>query len=84
MFDSTMHPWELISNDGYGLDFLVSARASGQLRSHTDGLLLRNWEFWNKLRALEWVFKQVKYFGGHRANVTLGGVSTGTLGLESN
>ena len=82
MFDSRMHPWELISKDGYGLECVVVApgyrlNIFGFLGADADGLLPGNWGFWDQRCAIEWISENVKYFGGDNTNVTLGGVSAG-------
>jgi len=82
MFDSRMHPWELISKNGYGLECVVVAvgyrlNIFGFLGADVDGLLSGNWGFWDQRCAIEWISENVKYFGGDNTNVTLGGVSAG-------
>jgi carboxylesterase type B len=84
MFDSRMHPWELISKDGYGLECVVVAvgyrlNIFGFLGADADGLLPGNWGFWDQRCAIEWISANIKHFGGDNTNVTLGGVSAGTF-----
>ena len=80
MFDQRVHPYELISRDGYGLDVIVVApgyrlNIFGFLGAEAE--LQGNWGFWDQRCAIEWVSENIKYFGGNNANVTLGGVSAG-------
>jgi carboxylesterase type B len=82
-FDKRMHPYELISKDGYGLDVVVVSpgyrlNVFGFLGADIDGQLPGNWGFWDQRCAIEWISENVKHFGGNNQNVTLGGVSAGT------
>ena len=82
MFDDRMHPWELISKNGFGLECVVVAvgyrlNIFGFLGAEADGELPGNWGLWDQRCAIEWVSEYVKYFGGNPSNVTLGGVSAG-------
>jgi carboxylesterase type B len=86
-FDKRMHPYELISKDGYGLDVVVLApgyrlNVFGFLGADADGLLPGNWGFWDQRCAIEWISKNVHHFGGNNQNVTLGGVSAGAYSTE--
>ena len=82
MFDHRMHPHELISHSGYGLDCVVLApgyrlNIFGFLAADVDDSLTGNWGFWDQRCAIEWIAEHVAYFGGNPNNVTLGGVSAG-------
>ena len=82
MVDHRMHPYELISRRGFGLEVIIVAPAYrlnvfGFLAAESDGELAGNWGFWDQRCALEWVCQNIKYFGGNNENVTLGGVSAG-------
>jgi hypothetical protein len=83
MFDKRMHPYELISKDGYGLDIVVVApgyrlNVFGFLGADADRQLPGNWGFWDQRCAIEWISENVHFFGGNNQNVTLGGVSAGS------
>jgi carboxylesterase type B len=83
MVNKRMHPHELISCDGYGLEAVVAAPAYrlnifGFLGADADGELPGNWGFWDQRCAIEWISENIHYFGGNPANMTLGGVSAGS------
>ena len=87
MYDQNMHPYELISKTGFGLDVVVVApgyrlNIFGFLGADVDGELSGNWGFWDQSCAIEWISENVKYFGGNNQNVTLGGVSAGISNSE--
>ena len=84
MYDERMHPWQLISKNGFGLECVVAAigyrlNVFGFLGAEADGELPGNWGFWDQRCAIEWVSEHVQYFGGNPSNVTLGGVSAGLV-----
>lgn len=87
MYDQNMHPYELISKTGFGLDVVVVApgyrlNIFGFLAADVNGELSGNWGFWDQRCAIEWISENVKYFGGNNQNVTLGGVSAGISNSE--
>jgi carboxylesterase type B len=58
MFDERMHPYELISKDGYGLDVVVVAPGYRLnifrfLGAEADDSLSGNWGFWDQRFAIE-------------------------------
>ncbi|KAI4600593.1 hypothetical protein KJ359_000952 [Pestalotiopsis sp. 9143b] len=89
--DKTMDPTEMISTGGmnaivvaigYRLN-IFGFLASEELREESGGASAGNFGLWDQRLAIEWVKENIALFGGDPENITLGGRSAGSYGVEA-
>lgn len=89
--DKTMDPTEMISTGGmnaivvaigYRLN-IFGFLASEELREESGSASAGNFGLWDQRLAIEWVKENIALFGGDPDNITLGGRSAGSYGVET-
>ncbi|KAI1876721.1 uncharacterized protein JN550_000793 [Neoarthrinium moseri] len=89
--DATMDPTEMISTGGvnaivvaigYRLN-VFGFLAAQELLDESDGESAGNFGLWDQRLAMEWVKENISAFGGDPNNITLGGRSAGSYGVEA-
>jgi carboxylesterase type B len=89
--DETMDPTEMISTGGMrGIVVAIGYRlnvfgflAGKELEAESGGELAGNFGLWDQRLAMEWVKENISAFGGDPDNITLGGRSAGSYGVEA-
>ncbi|KAH6869785.1 Alpha/Beta hydrolase protein [Thelonectria olida] len=89
--DNDMDPTELISTGrlraivvavGYRLN-IFGFLAGSALAEESDGRSCGNFGLWDQRLAIEWVYDNIKDFGGDVGNITLAGRSAGSYSVEA-
>lgn len=86
-----MDPTELISTGGLKAIFVaigyrlnIFGFLAGQaLKEESNGEAAGNFGLWDQRLAMEWVKENIHHFGGDPDNVTLGGRSAGSYGVQA-
>ncbi|KAH8204512.1 hypothetical protein TruAng_001286 [Truncatella angustata] len=89
--DKTMDPTEMISTGGmnaivvaigYRINIL-GFLAAKELAAESAGECAGNYGLWDQRLAMQWVKENIELFGGDKHNITLGGRSAGSYGVEA-
>lgn len=89
--DATMDPTEMISTGGMNAIVVVIGYrlnifgflAAEELATESGGESAGNFGLWDQRLAMQWVKDNIGAFGGDSNNITLGGRSAGSYGVEA-